>query len=286
MFCGKCGSPCQDGALFCAKCGNRLSIPEPVIAPEPVAQPIYTAPEQPINAEPEQPIYAAPEQPAYVAPEQPAYQPQQSYNPQQPAYSPYQPTTEAPYSTPYQPNPGYPMPDYGAYDAQPKKKNYLPLIIGAVAAVAVIAVILIFVLGGSGYSDPEELALDFAEAVSNLELDDLEDTMHPDVLDSERWDDLSEMIEDALETVKERGYDFETKNFEVDDVDYDFDREDLRDIEDYFEGYFDMDVKIEDAITYEISFDRYLNGEKSNQYGEVTVVKIDGAWYVHPESID
>ncbi len=264
MFCGKCGTPCQDDALFCAKCGNRLAIPES----ENMHNPAQT-----------EPLICS-------APEQPTDQPQQTAcNPQQPTYGSYQQMPNPAYPNPYQQNPPYPMPDYGMYGMQPKKK-LLPWIIGAVAAAAVIALVLIFLLGGnSGYSDPEELALDFAKAVTNFDVDDLEDTMYPGVLDSDRWSSICEVMEDTMEEREKYGLDIETKNFEVDDVYDNYDRGDYRDFEDYFEEYCGIEVDVEDALTYEISFVRYLNGEKFNLSGEVTVVKIDGSWYAYPESV-
>jgi len=46
-----------------------------------------------------------------------------------------------------------------------------------------------------------------------------------------------------------------------------------------------MVVHIEEAIRYQIRYERHLNGRISDENGRVTVVKIDGRWYAHPESV-
>lgn len=166
---------------------------------------------------------------------------------------------------------------------QPKKKNKaLPFIIAGVA-MAVIAVVLILILGGSGYSDPEELALDFADAITEFDVSDLEDTMHPDILDTEEWYDIRQMIDS--ERKRSIYDDYETENFRIVDVYDEYDRYDLREMEDVFESDYDMVVHIEEAIRYQIHYERHLNGRISDESGRVTVVKIDGRWYAHPESV-
>ena len=46
-FCPNCGTSCEDNAVFCAGCGNKLAAP----------------------AAPQQPVYQAPQQPVYQAPQ-------------------------------------------------------------------------------------------------------------------------------------------------------------------------------------------------------------------------
>ena len=50
-FCPNCGTSCEDNAVFCAGCGNKLAAP--------------AAPQQPVYQAPQQPVYQAPQ---YQAP--------------------------------------------------------------------------------------------------------------------------------------------------------------------------------------------------------------------------
>ena len=65
-FCPNCGTSCEDNAVFCAGCGNKLAAPA---APQ---QPVYQAPQQPVYQAPQQPVYQAPQ---YQAPAAPAAAP-------------------------------------------------------------------------------------------------------------------------------------------------------------------------------------------------------------------
>ena len=129
MTCSKCGAAMQDGAVFCANCGNRLSqepgpestaaagapdaeimseqvseAPVPEDAPQAVLEPEKTAP-----PEPAAPVIATPlpAQPAPAAVNTAVAPPPQAYAPP-PAYppAPVAPTPAAPYAA-YHPAPGY-----------------------------------------------------------------------------------------------------------------------------------------------------------------------------------
>ena len=52
-FCPNCGTSCEDNAVFCAGCGNKLAAP--------------AAPQQPVYQAPQQPVYQAPQAPAAAA---------------------------------------------------------------------------------------------------------------------------------------------------------------------------------------------------------------------------
>ena len=107
--------------------------------------------------------------------------------------------------------------------------------------------------------------------------------MHPDILDTEEWYDIRQMIDS--ERQRSIYDDCETENFRIVDVYDEYDRYDLREMEDDFESDYDMVVHIEEAIRYHICFERRFNGRISDGDGRVTVVKIAGRWYVHPESV-
>ena len=86
MFCPNCGTQNADNAAFCAGCGAKLSVEQPVYEPQQPA----VEPQQPVS-EPQQPVYQQPvyQQPAY---QQPAYQQPVYQQPfQQPVYQ--QPVT-------------------------------------------------------------------------------------------------------------------------------------------------------------------------------------------------
>ena len=96
MFCSKCGSKIEDGALFCQSCGTKVEAPvapivdatpvveaapevevapevaaEPVVEPTPVVEPVYAEPT------PVTPVYNANE---YQQPENTNYNPFAQYN--------------------------------------------------------------------------------------------------------------------------------------------------------------------------------------------------------------
>lgn len=85
MFCPNCGTQNADNAAFCAGCGAKLSVEQPVYEPQQPA----VEPQQPVSA-PQQPVYQQPvyQQPAY---QQPVYQQAYQQPFQQPVYQ--QPVT-------------------------------------------------------------------------------------------------------------------------------------------------------------------------------------------------
>jgi hypothetical protein len=97
-FCGKCGSPLNDTAIFCGGCGAKI----PAAAP---AQPAYTAPPVPTP----DPATWAPV-PASYSPPAPTPDPA-AWAPVPASYSPPAPTPDpaafAPVSTTYPPTPAY-----------------------------------------------------------------------------------------------------------------------------------------------------------------------------------
>ncbi len=303
MFCKKCGFQCNDGAVFCQKCGTPLETQQ-----QPVQQPVQQPAPMPQQAQ--QPF-------AYNAPTQQPVQ-QQDYNaPVQ------QPMQQQGYGMPAQqplPQPYYSMPA-----KQPMSKGVLAAIIGsAVAIVALIVVLLVVLLGDSGSSggggggrsdddepsvttsktdktnktnkndnsgDAEDVADAFAEAVINGDADSVFDLLHEDTIDyvvdyagySSRRDmvsDLDEQWTDDITEMEDYGinlrFDYSVGRSEpVDD-------DELDDIVAYYDEEFGLEVKSAVLIEVELIVEMdYGDGwEEDSSYFDLFVLEIDGDWYL------
>ena len=174
-FCMFCGSPMNDGDVYCSNCGGKNdpaeaaavqpATPAPVPAPAPVAapiepQPVYNAPTAPAPAAPAaepQAVYGAPQPQSYEQPAQP-YGQQQPYTPyQQPAAQPQQATYQqpaAPAQQPYGQQPGYGV--YGAAPAQPKAGKGRNIALFSILGVLVVALLAVggLLLFGVGDDTP------------------------------------------------------------------------------------------------------------------------------------
>lgn len=300
MFCKKCGFQCNDGAVFCQKCGTPLETQQ-----QPVQQPVQPPVQQPFayNEPAQQPV----QQQDYNAPVQQPMQPQGYGMPaQQPVQQPY----------------------YGMPAKQPMSKGVLAAIIGsAVAIVALIVVLLVVLLGDSGSGggggrsdddepsvttsktdktsktektnktnkennsgDPEDIADAFAEAMINGDADSVFDLLHEDTIDyvvdyagySSRRDmvsDLDEQWTDDITEMEDYGINlrFDYSVGRSESVDYEFEE-----IAEYYDEEFGLNVDSAVLIEVELIVEMdYGDGwEEDSSYFDLYILEIDGDWYL------
>ena len=214
--------------------------------------------------------------------------PQQPYAPVQPQQAPYQaPVQQAPYQAPYQ-APVAPQ-QAPALPQANKGKSKLPLIIGVVAVVAIVAIV-ISLIGGSGYKKALEnyLEYEFKNDTSNIE-SLLPESVWNDLADE--WDmDKDEVIDEIIEEMEEEAewMEEEEVTFEYEVVSYEkLDEDDLDDIKETLEEYYDIDEDDVGKKAYkaEIEYTEFVDGEEEDSDDfEVCIVKIDGDWYVVSEN--
>lgn len=200
-------------------------------------------------------------------PPQPMYEPQPSAAPQQPDFYPPQQTM------PQQPEFYAQQSGYYPQPASAKNNKKLLTIIGiAAAAVAVVIVLILLLGGGSGYSDPEDAALAFAEGSLTGDWSQAESAIHPEMID----EDMEEEFDEVCEYLEAYGV-------EVDDVEVekcrDMDDDELDNIAEEIED--DYGLEISDAKRVKISYSMTMWGSETSGSEEFVVVEIDGDWYAY-----
>lgn len=167
------------------------------------------------------------------------------------------------------------------YQSQPVKSNKKMIFIalGVMVAVTALALFLIFGLGKGGrggQKSPEAVAETFIEAMNDRDTKTME-SLCPPFLDPNTDD-----IKDSLDSLDM--YDMEFKFDEVTDT-YDYDSDDIDDLEADIEDEYGVDVSI--AAACEVEFDFELSG---NYFGEtytetqsesILAIKYKGKWYLY-----
>lgn len=149
----------------------------------------------------------------------------------------------------------------------------------------------------SSSRSPEDVADDYMEAMFvNRDAKEILDLIHDDVIDAACEDEemTKSEFEDYLQ--EEIDYTFDALDDEVDEWSVDWEISyvedmDEYDLEDLQEDYLDMyDLEVDDAkfveidATIEITVDDET--EDSGNDMEICVVKIDGKWYLDPDSME
>jgi hypothetical protein len=170
------------------------------------------------------------------------------------------------------------------------KKGTLP--IGKIAGLAVAIILLIVIISaisGGGYKKPIDLmfkSLQTGKASHMLKA-------APKSLVDERLggDDALDELDDVFDELHDELEDEFGKNvkisYKITDKEK-LDKDDLDDIAEYFDYMFDSsgkDVKIKAG--YELEVEGTIKGseDKDTEDMTVTVIKIGGKWYLHPESL-
>ncbi len=206
---------------------------------------------------------AAPPAPRYQAPDYGA-PPVQNYG-ASPAPSYQAPNYGAP------PAPGYygvPAAGYGSPAPAPKKKKLLPIIIAAAAAlVVVVALILVFTGGG-----PESVAEKFYNSIADDDMDAFVDCFQPDYYEENK-------------TYMEAGFKTsalflkEYENFSVKVLSSEeLDDDELEDYQEEYKEKYKLEVTEGCEVRLKLSWED--DGEEKTEKDTLTVLKIDGDWYI------
>ena len=179
------------------------------------------------------------------------------------------------------------QPEYASeYVPAAPKKNFIPLIAG-IAAVAAVVILLVCLLGGGhGFSEPEDAALAWVEGMCDFDTGDMLQAVYPDIADDIE-EDLQDDCDRAEEYYDEADVDLSFSNFETEERDYDYGDDYLDELEEWLSDEYDLDVKVSSVKRIKVSYEVEMDGRSKDTSENVTVVKIDGDWYVLPgEYID
>ena len=247
-FCGNCGTMLPDDANVCGNCGTVLNKPQATFEPQASTAPIEpVAPFDPNNP------YAAP-----VQPQAPAQPPVQDKAPGEGFIDKIKKFV------------------VGIIDRMKADKKFMTMVIaiagGATTLLAVLIILLCTLCGG------------YESAIQNQIDATLGD--YDAVIDSRPeayWEDNDMPDEDEFEEV------YENAESILDDVDYDFEVIDEDEItgsnytalkSEIREDWGVSKQDIGDAYKLEVLFSRFTDGEDYFELETVTVVEIDGDWYV------
>lgn len=266
-ICQICGAQLEDNADICPVCGANVGAAQ-------------TA-EQPVSQDMQQNM-GAPDPGMNPAPDmggQPEGAPQSQYNIVQDPYTPDQ-NAYMPGQQPY----GMQDSVYGQVPMQQavakKKTNVAAIIIIAVVAVAAIGFAVWFFLlrGGNGANSPETVVKEAMDAMADGDAERLYN-LFPEAM---RSDDEYETVSQMLEMFKT--YNIKIENFKITDKQK-LSKDEIEDIEEEFELYYDEKVSISEAYYVDYSYTmsmEFLGQKQSEDTDETsTVIKIGSKWYMY-----
>lgn len=142
------------------------------------------------------------------------------------------------------------------------------------------------------HSSPESVVQNCLEAYSKFDADGMFDSFNEGVLqriaDEEYdgdFDACKEAFKEYVDELKEEfeGIELSFKIIEIKDLEGD----DLDEIKEYFSEYYDAEVSAAASVTFEMTVKGEDEGVALDNTEEetVTVIKIDGKWYVNHEDI-
>ncbi len=165
----------------------------------------------------------------------------------------------------------------------PNKNKIVPMIIAGFAALVFLSIVVSVL--GSGFKKPlDNFAKGFNKEDAKYIMKAYPEVYLDDYIDE---DDIEDSLEEVLEELEDKyGKNIKLK-FKVTDKEK-VDKDDLEDMEEYYEDVVDDTVKI--SRGYELEVDVTIKGKKRDKTKEmdIVVLKIDGKWStmgLTPESI-
>ncbi|MBR3397673.1 MAG: zinc-ribbon domain-containing protein [Lachnospiraceae bacterium] len=159
------------------------------------------------------------------------------------------------------------------------------------AAAIVVALILIFAFakgGGKAYQAPIKTTLNVLtkKQFNKSGMKTILQTLPPDVLeyllDQENCDDIDELLddnEDMYEDMEDELEDYKI-TYEMKDSKQ-LKKKEVRDLEEKYEDYYDVDMKIDDGYTTKVKLKADDgDGDKQKTTMEITTIKVKGKWYL------
>lgn len=262
MFCKKCGAQLNDNAKFCAVCGAQFGNEPvaPVTPVQPVADPFGQQAADPFG------------QPAPMA---------------QPMMA--QPMMAQPAADPYA------APAQGAQNwgptMQPKKSGKGARIaiistISALVAVVILVVVLLFACGGSGAASIDEALDMYFEALTDKDLDGVEDIMYPsifsEVYDEEIFEE-EEFVENLIDDANPGDGKPKFGNIKIEEKNK-MSAEVIAKANTNLEDYDDY-IKIESGVDIRGTIAIKVDGENHTYRLKASLVKADGDWYITSISV-
>lgn len=174
------------------------------------------------------------------------------------------------------------------FNNNPKKNTYIG--IAAVAVAAVILIVLIISALGGGYKGALN---DYFSGICNKDGKDYLNATSPGViqkyLKKEEDIDKDDQIKGAKATAKskyDRLEDYFGKDLKISYKITDkekYDKDDLEDIEDFMNSFYDDEIKFKFSAAYDLELELTIKGKDDKEdeiEAEATVVKINGDWVV------
>ncbi|MCM1228062.1 MAG: zinc ribbon domain-containing protein [Clostridium sp.] len=168
-------------------------------------------------------------------------------------------------------------------------KKMFPVLIAAAAVVLVVFILILKALFGGSYKDPID---NFCKAMETGKGKYLYKSMpefmiedeYDDMKKSEIIDELDEVGEDLLDSLEDEYGDDIKVSYKIKSKEK-IDKDDLKDMEDDIEDYYDAKVNVQKG--YEVKLRLKIKGDDDDDSEKVTfnVYKIDGKWCMEADSL-
>ena len=154
-------------------------------------------------------------------------------------------------------------------------------VIVLICIIVAVVMILVLIFGVFGGNSKKNAVKDYFNAIEKCDAGRMMDCIPDKVVDQFMdEEDMSrrEMEEELQDEMDDQFQDIDSIKVTFQDTE-DWDKDDVEDLSDYFEELYD--IKIKDAVTYEVKIHMEANGgdDVKTEETEITVVKIGGSWY-------
>ena len=149
--------------------------------------------------------------------------------------------------------------------------------IGTAVVALVVVLLLVSLMGGSGKSVVKK----YAKAMMNGDTETMLKIRHEDYLNKleDYYDDAEAYYDEMFEELEDS--DTEIKGYEITDVKKDYDKDDIEDVAEMLDEYYDIDEdSVKNMVRYTIKWDLEIDGDDETEKEKVLVIKIDGKWYL------
>lgn len=140
----------------------------------------------------------------------------------------------------------------------------------------VVAVVVFVLLFGKLFMPGTGVVRAYLNGMKNFDAEKIVKLYHEDMIEDE--DDEEDELEESFEYYEDEDYEF--KSFKIRECEV-YSEDELEDLAERLEEYYDIDEKdVKAARTYYVRTKYTEDGDKGIGYRSVTVVKIEGKWYL------
>ena len=165
-----------------------------------------------------------------------------------------------------------------------KLKTDKRVLYGSIGVGAVVVVLLLVFIITTLFDPAKAVVRKYANAMVDMDAGKIVELYHEDYLENGYFDEdgMEEMLDAAFEALEDKDYYY--KKFKIDSDYKKYDKDDVEDLAEALEESYDIDEKdVQAARRYTIRFTVDDDGDKDDEKIKITVVKIDGKWYLTNE---